>query len=70
MSVSRLPSIFRRPPVEPVATDDPRISAVIRVQQALLGLRDDECEFVIEMVQRNLELTRRNGARYAFEDES
>lgn len=65
--VTRLPSLFRRN-ADPVSTDDPRIGAVIRIQEALSGLSDDECIFVIQTVQTNLDLNRRHRTAYAFED--
>lgn len=66
--VTRLPSIFRRPVQEPVATIDPRIAAVIKIQEALADLSDEECAFCIETVQRNLELNRRHRVPFQFED--
>lgn len=66
--VTRLPRLFRRPELPPIVTTDRRIGAVITIQECLSGLSDEECSFVIQTVQTNLDLSRRYSAAYEFED--
>ena len=64
----KMPRLFRGKPREAVATDDPRIAAVIIVQQTLSDLSDEEAKFVIETVQTNMDLNRRHRKAWEFEE--
>ena len=60
--------MFKDKPRAPVATDDPRIAAIIIIQQTLSGLSDEEAKFVIETVQTNMDLNRRHRKAWEFEE--
>jgi len=63
-----LPRLFRAKETARVSTDDPRISAVIVIQQTLSGLSDEEARFVIETVQTNMDLNRRHRKAWELEE--
>lgn len=67
-AIVRMPRLFQAKPRQTVATDDPRISAVIVIQQTLSGLSDEEARFVIETVQTNMDLNRRHRKAWEFEE--
>lgn len=56
MAVVNLPRIMRGREPERVATDDQRLMRVIIIQEALAGLTLEEAAFVLETVQRNMDL--------------
>ncbi len=64
----KMPKMFRGKPREVVATDDPRIAAVILIQQALAELSDEEAAFVIQTVQANMDLNRRHRKAWELEE--
>ena len=57
-----MPRVFRQR-TPSVSTDDPRIAAVIMLQDLLSRMSEAEQEFVIDTVRRNLELHRQGGER-------
>jgi hypothetical protein len=66
--VLTLPRMFKPKHREAVATDDPRIGAVIIIQQTLSGMSDEEAAFVIQTVQANMDLNRRHRKAWEFDE--
>lgn len=51
-----------------MSTDDPRIAAIIIIQQTLASMSDEEAEFVIQTVQQNMDLNRRHRRTWELEE--
>lgn len=67
-SVLRLPRMFSRKDAPNIAARDPRIAAVIIIQAALSEFAEEEQAFIMQTVERNLELHRRHGRDYVLEE--
>lgn len=60
--------MFRRQDAPSISARDPRTAAIIIVQAALSEFSEEEQQFIVETVIRNLELNRRHCREYVLEE--
>lgn len=60
--------MFHRQDAPSIVARDPRIAAVIIVQAALAEFTDEEQTFIMQTVEKNLDLNRRLCREYVLED--
>lgn len=67
MAVVKLPRIFQQKQIPNIATNDPHLAAIIMVQAALSAFTEEQQQFIVDTVVKNMELHRRYTGKHAFE---